>query len=146
MGNDIADINNDGWLDIFTLDMMSDNNYDIKTSMGNMEPSLFNNLLETGLHYQYMYNTLQLNNGMPEGSDIPQFSEIAQLAGVSSTDWSWSPLLFDMDNDGDQDLFISNGIKRDFRNNDFVVTYREIQKYMADAAKKEDRKRISWLI
>lgn len=146
MGNEIADINNDGWLDFITLDMMSDNNYDIKTSMGNMEPSLFNNLLESGLHYQYMYNSLQLNNGTPAGSDTPIFSDIAQLSGISSTDWSWAPLFFDMDNNGHQDLFVSNGIKRDFRNNDFVMSYREIQKHMAKAAKQEDRKKISWLI
>src|SRR5690606_5915573 len=72
-------------------------------------------------HHQYMYNSLQLNNGMAGNNGLPQFSDIAQLSGVSSTDWSWGPLFFDMDNDGNKDLFVSNGIKRDFRNNDFIL-------------------------
>ena len=146
MGNDIADFNNDGWLDFITLDMMADNNYDIKTSMSGMDPSRFNYLVESGLHYQYMYNALQLNNGTPRGTDIPLFSDIAQLSGVSSTDWSWAPLFFDMDNDGNQDLFVSNGIKRDFRNNDFIKLYGEKQQLITTAARNKNRGKISQLI
>ncbi|WP_034255982.1 VCBS repeat-containing protein [Arenibacter latericius] len=119
MGNDIADINNDGWLDIMTVDMMGDNSYDQKTSMSGMNPKSFHESVDIGLHHQYMYNTLQLNSGFLE-DNVPVFSDIAQLTGTSSTDWSWGPLFFDMDNDGHKDLFVSNGIKRDFRNNDFV--------------------------
>jgi hypothetical protein len=118
MGNDIADFNNDGLLDFITLDMMSEHNFGIKTNMGGMDPKRFNTLVGMGLHHQYMYNALQINNGIH--NNLPRFSDIAQLAGVSSTDWSWAPLFFDMDNDGFKDLFVSNGIKRDFRNNDFV--------------------------
>ncbi|WP_031426497.1 VCBS repeat-containing protein [Flavimarina sp. Hel_I_48] len=120
MGNDMADINNDGWLDIMTVDMMGESSYDVKTSMSGMNPAGFYEAVNLGLHHQYMYNTLQLNTGFLDKNSVPQFSEIAQLAGVATTDWSWAPLFFDMDNDGLKDLFVSNGIKRDFRNNDFV--------------------------
>ena len=124
MGNDIADINNDGWLDFMSLDMVSEDNYGIKASMSGMNPERFWKMVEDGFHYQYMYNTLQINNGLPNGKQIPYFSDVAALSGVSSTDWSWGPLFFDMDNDGDKDLFVSNGIKRDFRNVDYLH-YRE---------------------
>ncbi len=120
MGNDIADFNNDGWLDFITLDMVSEDNYGIKASMSGMNPEKFYASLEKGFHYQYMYNTLQVNNGNYGKNKIPQFSDVAFLSGVSSTDWSWGPLFCDMDNDGDKDLFVSNGIKRDFRNVDFI--------------------------
>lgn len=120
MGNDIADINNDGLLDIMALDMMAEDNFSQKTSMSGMNPEKFYRNTNLGLHHQYMYNTLQLNNGVDKKSGIPMFSDVAQIAGVSSTDWSWAPLFFDMDNDGQKDLFVSNGIKGDFRNNDFV--------------------------
>ncbi len=113
MGTDIADFNNDGLLDIITLDMIAEDNYGIKTSMSGMNPKAFNHAVNTGFHYQYMYNALQLNRGGEK------FSEIAQISGVSSTDWSWAPLLADFDNDGLKDLFVTNGLKRDFRNNDF---------------------------
>ncbi|GJM32066.1 MAG: hypothetical protein DHS20C18_10670 [Saprospiraceae bacterium] len=113
MGTDIADFNNDGWLDIISLDMVAEDNYGIKTAMSGMNPAAFNHAVQHGFHYQYMYNALQLNNGNHK------FSEIAQLAGISNTDWSWAPLFADFDNDGLKDLFVSNGLKRDFRNNDF---------------------------
>ncbi len=120
MGNDMADFNNDGLLDFISVDMVSEHNYDSKTSMSGMAPERFYQLVDYGLHHQYMFNTLQLNNGIPNKDNVPVFSDVAQLAGVSNTDWSWAPLFFDMDNDGLKDLFISNGIKRDFRNNDYV--------------------------
>ena len=119
MGNDIADYNNDGLLDVITVDMMAEDNFGIKTSMSGMNPARFYHHVEVGLHHQYMYNTLQLNNGVDQKDGLPKFSEVAQFGGIASTDWSWSPLFMDMDNDGYKDLFISNGIKRDFRNNDF---------------------------
>ncbi|RKR14333.1 VCBS repeat protein [Maribacter vaceletii] len=124
MGNDIADFNNDGWLDFVSLDMVSEDNYGIKASMSGMNPERFNSLIDQGFHHQYMYNTLQINNGISTKKKIPVFSDVAAMAGVASTDWSWGPLFFDMDNDGDKDLFVSNGIKRDFRNVDYIH-YRE---------------------
>lgn len=113
MGTDIADFNNDEWPDIISLDMVAEDNYGIKTSMSGMNPAAFYQAVDQGFHYQYMFNALQLNNGNN------CFSEIAHLAGISNTDWSWAPLFADFDNDGWKDLFISNGLKRDFRNNDF---------------------------
>ncbi|PKA97769.1 VCBS repeat protein [Flavobacteriaceae bacterium MAR_2009_75] len=124
MGNDLGDINNDGWLDFISLDMVSDNNYDLKTSMSGMNPKRFQELVDMGLHHQYMFNTLQLNTGKIINNDTPTFSEIGKFAGVSNTNWSWAPLLFDMNNDGWQDLFVSNGIVRSFGNNDFLI-YKE---------------------
>ncbi len=137
MGNDIADFNNDGMLDFIALDMMSEHNYDIKTSMSGMNPARFYKHVDLGLHHQYMYNTLQINNGVH--NNLPRFSDIAQLAGVSSTDWSWGPLLFDMDNDGLKDLFVANGIKGDFRNNDFV-NYRKHQQQQIKNLKEQGKK------
>ncbi len=135
MGSDIADINNDGLLDIISLDMMAEDNYTQKTSMSGMNVADFYRIENLGLHRQYMYNALQLNNGNLPGTQTPVFSDIAQLTGISSTDWSWAPLLFDMDNDGNRDLFVSNGIKRDFRNNDFLI-YLE-KKYQEGVRKNE---------
>ncbi|MEP7107333.1 MAG: CRTAC1 family protein, partial [Ferruginibacter sp.] len=120
MGNDLADFNNDGWSDIVTLEMTAEDNYTMKTSKGMMNLDHFQTLVDLGLHHQYMYNTLQVNNGISRRDQFPIFSDIAQLGGISNTDWSWAPLLFDMDNDGLKDLFIANGIKRDFVNEDYL--------------------------
>ncbi|WP_190810782.1 VCBS repeat-containing protein [Flagellimonas sp. S3867] len=129
MGNDIADFDNDGFVDIITLDMVSEDNYGMKTSMASMNPQKFNNNVNAGKHYQYMYNTLQKNSGHIDSAGIPFFSEVGQMAGISNTDWSWAPLLADFDNDGDKDIFISNGIKRDFRNKDY---FNNLQKYLRE--------------
>ncbi len=115
MGNDIADFNNDGWNDIYSLDMAAEDNERIKTQMSAMQPGKFYNLVNFGLIHQYMYNALQMNNG--NGS----FSDIAQMAGVHSTDWSWAPLIADFDNDGWKDLFVSNGYRIDDRDNDYRI-------------------------
>lgn len=125
MGNDIGDINNDGLLDFISVDMVSNNNYDLKTSMSGMSIKRFQDIVDQGLHHQYMFNTLQLNNGNFIENDIPAFSEIGKYSGISNTNWSWAPLFFDMDNDGWQDVFVSNGILRSFRNNDFVIYKRK---------------------
>lgn len=119
MGTDIADINNDGWLDIYTADMVAEDNKRLKTNMSGMNPEKFWGLANAGYHYQYMFNALQLNNGNG------LFSEIGQLAGVQATDWSWSPLLADFDNDGFKDLIVTNGQKRDVRNNDYNINRRK---------------------
>lgn len=113
MGNDIADLNNDGHLDIVALDMSAEDHVRIKTQMGAMAPEKFYELVRFGFPHQYMYNTMQLNNG--NGT----FSDVAQLAGISSTDWSWAPLAADFDNDGFKDIFISNGYRLDDRDNDY---------------------------
>lgn len=113
MGVDMADINNDGFQDLMVLDMRSSTNYGRKTNMASMNPDIFNIMVKVGGHYQYMRNTLQLNNG--DGS----FSDIAPLAGVASTDWSWAPLFVDLDNDGYKDLLVTNGIRKNSNNKDF---------------------------
>ncbi|GAB3533602.1 VCBS repeat-containing protein [Pontibacter brevis] len=115
MGNDIADFNNDGLVDIITVDMLPEDNLRSKLMFGGMNYDRFMAEIQNGYTPQYMRNTLQLNNG--NGS----FSEIGQLAGVHSTDWSWSPLLADFDNDGYKDLHITNGFPKDITNRDFIM-------------------------
>jgi enediyne biosynthesis protein E4 len=117
MGSDVADYNNDGLLDIVVADMRAEDHYRYHSNMAGMTRNKFARMVKEGYHYQYMQNTLQLNRGT-NAQGIPVFSEIGQLAGISSTDWSWSTLFFDMDNNGWKDLFISNGIRRDIQNKD----------------------------
>ncbi|WP_146901208.1 CRTAC1 family protein, partial [Adhaeribacter aerolatus] len=114
MGNDIADINNDALPDIFTLDMLPEDNRRQKLLFSPDNYEHFDLFLRIGFHYQYMRNMLQVNNG--NGT----FSEVGQLAGLSNTDWSWAPLFADYDNDGWKDLFVTNGFLRDFTNLDFI--------------------------
>ena len=118
MGVDIADFNNDQKLDILQVDMMAKNNRRQKANMASMNPKLFWGTVNSGFHYQYMQNNLQLNNGLMNDS-LPDFSDVSRLAGVSSTDWSWGPLFADLDNDGLKDIFISNGTRREVNNRDF---------------------------
>lgn len=115
MGTDIADINNDGYMDIFTADMVAEDHYRNKTNMSGMNPEKFWSLATHGYHYQYMFNALQLNNG--NGT----YSEIAQLAGVAHTDWSWAAFFVDADHDGFTDLFVANGQMKDVRNKDYDI-------------------------
>lgn len=104
MGSDLADFNNDGYVDIFTLDMLPVDEITRKSTVGDDSNEIFRMKLALGYMPQYKRNTLQLNRG--NGT----FSDIAMMAGVHATDWSWSPLVADFDNDGWKDIFISNGI------------------------------------
>lgn len=133
MGNDVADFDNDGFVDILTLDMVSEHNYGMKTSMASMNPKKFKKNVDMGRHYQYMYNTFQKHSTYIDSIGIPSFSDIAQISGISNTDWSWAPLLADFDNDGLKDVFITNGIKRDFRNKDFYASMQLFIKENQDA-------------
>ena len=131
MGNDIADFNNDGLPDIFTLDMLPEDNRRQKLLAGLDNYELFDFNVRMGFRHQYMRNMLQLNEGKGQGVVSPVFSEIGQLSGVSNTDWSWASLFADYDNDGWKDLFITNGNLRDFTNMDFV-------KFMGDHLKRKE--------
>jgi hypothetical protein len=112
MGVDSADINNDGELDVMVVDMTAEDNFRLKSNMSGMNPSAFWKVVEDGGHFQYMFNTLQINNG------DKTFSDVAQYTKTSSTDWSWANLIADFDNDGLKDIYVTNGLLRDIRNTD----------------------------
>ncbi len=114
MGVDIADINNDGLVDIFVTDMLPEEDSRVKSVMEFEGYNVFKLKQSKGFYQQYIQNTLQLNNGNNT------FSEIAYLSGVAATDWSWAGLIFDMDNDGFRDIFVTNGIAHDLTDIDFV--------------------------
>ncbi|MDB4901838.1 MAG: repeat protein [Mucilaginibacter sp.] len=114
MGSDMADINNDGYLDMMTTDMLPESDYRLKTTTKFDEYDIYNAKLKNDLHHQFLANCLQLNNG--DGT----FSEIGQYAGVFATDWSWGALCFDFNNDGWKDIFVTNGISKDLTNQDFL--------------------------
>ncbi len=114
MGNDVADLNHDGFPDILTLDMAPEDETILKASMGDESIDLLNlKMKRFGYHYQYARNMLQINNGT-------YFSETALISGVSATDWSWSPLFSDFNQDGELDLFISNGIPKRPNDLDYI--------------------------
>ncbi len=114
MGNDISDLNNDGFPDIVSVDMLPENIETYKTSGTEFNYQIYNNYVKNGYAHQYMQNTLQLNQG--NGS----FSETGYLSGIAATEWSWSPLIADFDNDGYNDLFITNGILGATNDMDFI--------------------------
>nr|MBA2406706.1 VCBS repeat-containing protein [Chitinophagales bacterium] len=127
MGVDIADINNDAWQDIVTCDMRFDHSYMRRSFALGLRRNEFSNMVTSGYHYQYVKNTLHINNGNNT------YSEIANLAGVDATDWSWGPLFCDYDNDGFKDLFIPNGYYRWLN-----IDERELYQAMRDATRRKD--------
>ena len=129
MGVDAADYNNDGLLDLVVLDMVAEDNYRQKTQMASMNPRKFWTGVESGFHYQYMRNTLQLNNGTANEDNFT-FSEVGQLAGISNTDWSWAGLFADLNNNGRKDLFITNGYRRDSRDKDYLKNIEKKKKQL----------------
>ncbi|UOY04825.1 VCBS repeat-containing protein [Muricauda sp. SCSIO 64092] len=132
MGIDIADINNDGHNDIFITDMLPEPEQRVKSVMEFEGYNIYNLKRSKDFYQQYIQNTLQLNNG--NGT----FSEVAYYSGIDATDWSWSGLIFDMDNDGLKDIFITNGINHDLTDLDFVDFFaNEIIQKMALTGKKE---------
>ena len=133
MGADLADINNDGYPEVFTTDMLPEGDYRLKTlgSFDNID--VYRNKVKNGLYNQYMKNCLQLNN--KDGT----FSEIADYSGVSATDWSWGALFFDADNDGYNDIYVCNGVNRDVTNLDFMDFFaNDIIQKMVLTGKKEN--------
>ncbi|MBW0176649.1 VCBS repeat-containing protein [Sediminibacterium sp.] len=112
MGADIADINNDGLEDILVMEMLPENYKRSKVSMPRMDVEGFWAIVDSGFHKQYMHNALHLNHG--NGF----FSDVSQMAGISKTEWSWSTLAADFDNDGQRDIFVANGYRRDLFDGD----------------------------
>jgi hypothetical protein len=130
MGTDAADFNNDLWPDILTLDMLPDDNRRQKLMNTAMNYDLYMLALERGYLPQFSRNSLQMNNGRYRDAMIP-FSEIGQMAGVFRTDWSWSALWADYDNDGNKDLLVTNGIPKDITDSDFIK-FRDTKVYQGD--------------
>jgi hypothetical protein len=118
MGLDAADINNDGLIDIYQIDMTPEDHYRRMVNVIPMSRETFYLSLDYGFHYQYMQSSLQLNNGI--FNNIPVYSNISLFAGVAHTDWSWGGLFMDLDNDGNKDLVVTNGVLRDINNRDVL--------------------------
>ena len=128
MGTDVADVNNDGLMDFITLDMNPRDNYRKKMMMNPNSYQTFQNNDLYDYNYQYVRNTLQINQGprvnQNDSIGAPIFSEVGYLSGIAETDWSWTPLLADFDNDGNRDLFVTNGFPKDVTDHDFIM-YRQ---------------------
>lgn len=133
MGSDIADVNNDTWPDVFTLDMLPEDNYRQKLLKGPDEYDTYHLLLDSGYFHQQMRNMLHINRGVHAQQSL-KFSEVGQLAGISNTDWSWSALFVDLDADGWKDLVVTNGYLRDYTDNDFLK-YTVADAQLSQAAK-----------
>ncbi len=118
MGTDAGDLNNDNIDDIISLDMVASDPYRNKANMGGMNPKAFWRVVNEGGHYQYMYNAVHLSQEIENG--IPYYSNVSQMLGMASSDWSWSPIIADFNNDSKNDVFVTNGIKRDIRFSDVV--------------------------
>ena len=115
MGLDIADVNNDGWPDIYVADMLPDDEHRLKTTSSFETWHRLESELRNDFYYQFTRNMLHLNNG--DGT----FSDIGQMAGVARTDWSWSVLLADLDLDGYKDIFVTNGLAKDVTSQDYIA-------------------------
>lgn len=133
MGSDLADMNNDGLPDIFNTDMLPDDDYRLKTTGAFDNIDLFHTKLKTGFYYQYVKNCLQINN--KEG----KFIETGNYSGVCGSDWSWGALMFDMDNDGFNDIYVCNGVNRDVTDLDFIEFFANdvIQKMVLTGQKQD---------
>jgi enediyne biosynthesis protein E4 len=133
MSSDLADINNDGYPEILTTDMIPDDDYRLKTTGTFDNIDLYLSKTKAGLYHQYVKNCLQVNN--QDGT----FSETANYCGIAGTDWSWGGLFFDADNDGLNDIFICNGINKDLGNLDFLDFFsNDVYKKMLETGKKEE--------
>lgn len=133
MGADMADINNDGYPEVFVTEMLPDNDFRVKTTTQFEDYKIYDLKLNRNFYHQYMQNTLQLNN------QDNTFSEIAHFSGVAASDWSWGALMFDADNDSYKDIYVCNGIYKDLTDQDFINFFANdvIQKMALNGTKKE---------
>lgn len=133
MGTDMADINNDGYPDIFTTEMLPDDEFRLKTTTSFDNIDIYRLKVQNGFYHQFMHNALQLNN------KNGKFKEVAHFSGVQASDWSWGEMMFDADNDGFNDIYVSNGIYRDLTNQDFIDFFANtmIQKMVLTGKKEE---------
>ncbi len=138
MGADIADLNNDGKLDIYVTDMLPATDRRLKSTSTFEGHDLLKLKEARDFHFQYMQNSLQLNqSGSPRSGGLEGktwFSEIARFSGTAATDWSWGALIFDMDADGEKDIFVANAINKDLTNQDFMA-------FLADPAQVAEAQR-----
>ncbi len=128
MGQDVIDINNDGLADVVELDMNPEDNFRKKMMMNGNSYQQYQNYDYYKYQYQYVRNTLQLNLGtkpQQDAASVPVFGDIAYFAGIAETDWSWTPIVQDFDNDGARDIIITNGFPKDVTDHDFIMFRRE---------------------
>ncbi len=133
MGDDMADINNDGYPDIFTMDMMPEYYYKKKQTINGFSYIFYFYDEKFGYEHQYLRNMLHLHNGFQRGEMLP-YSEVGQMMGIYQTEWSWSPLFADYDNDGDKDLLITNGYPKDLTDKDWTRYKAQVFGSVASAA------------
>ena len=136
MGIDAGDLTNNGLPDLVQMDMTPEDNRRNKANMASMNPQAFYEMINLGLHFQYMQNTVQLNRGVLD-SGYPHFSDMARITGMSSTDWSWAGLMVDLDNDGWKDVYITNGTRKDINNKDYFAPI--------DKASRKQKESFDWL-
>lgn len=136
MGADMADVNNDGYPDIFVTDMLPDNDYRLKTTSSFENIDVYKLKERSGFYHQFTQNTLQLNN------KNGVFKDVAFYSGVAASDWSWGALMFDADNDGLTDIYVCNGINHDVTDQDFIDFFADeiIQKMVFSGTKEEVNK------
>ncbi|MEX2154012.1 MAG: VCBS repeat-containing protein [Gemmatimonadaceae bacterium] len=115
MGLDIGDLDNDGWPDIYTTDMLPEDEYRLKTTSSNEAWEVYQSKVRNGFHHQLSRNMLQRNN--QDGT----FSDVGLMAGVARTDWTWSALIADLDLDGRKDIFVANGMAKDVTSQDYLA-------------------------
>jgi len=132
MGSDMADINNDGFPDMFTLDMMPEYYHKKKATINGWGYIYYINDAKYGYEHQYLRNMMHMHNGLVNGEMVP-YSETGQIMGIYHSEWSWSPLFADYDNDGDKDLLIANGYPRDMTDKDWTKYMAQVYGHVADA-------------
>jgi hypothetical protein len=128
MGMDVADVDNDGWPDVYTTDMLPEDEYRLRTTSSFEGWDVYQAKVRNGYHHQFMRNMLQRNNG--DGT----FSDVGQMAGVARSDWSWGALIADLDLDGNKDIFVTNGLAKDITSQDYVA-FMANQETMKDVTK-----------